>query len=102
MEETIIPKFKGGEKEVAARIFFDGLNRVMLARLAPGASIGMHTHEDSSEIIFVTKGDGCVIYDGEHISLAAGDVHYCPKGHTHSIINDSDDEVQITAVVPMQ
>ena len=102
IEETLIPNFKGGEKEVAAKMFFDGLNRIMMARLAPGASIGMHTHEDSSEIIFVTKGDGCVIYDGERISLTAGDVHYCPKGHTHSVINDSDAEVKITAVVPMQ
>ena len=27
IEETVIPQFKGGEKETAARMYFDGLNR---------------------------------------------------------------------------
>lgn len=102
IDEEIYPHFKGGEKEIAARMFFDGTNRIMKARLLPGASIGMHTHETNSEIIFVTKGSGHVIYDGEIIPLTAGDVHYCPKGHTHSLVNDSDSELDISAVVPNQ
>lgn len=102
MEEEIYPHFKGGEKEMAAKMYFDGTNRIMKARLQPGASIGMHTHEENSEIIFITKGSGHVIYDGERIALSEGDVHYCPKGHTHSLINDSDSELDISAVVPNQ
>mgnify|MGYP003302844687 CR=1 FL=1 len=102
IEEAIIPGFKGGEKEFAARMFFDGANRIMKARLIPGASIGMHTHEDSAEIMFITKGSGSVIYDGTKIRLDEGDVHYCPKGHTHSLINDSDADLEFSAVVPKQ
>lgn len=102
IEETIIHNFKGGVKETAAKMYYDGLNRIMKGRLIPGASIGMHTHDTSSEIIFVTKGSGSVIYDGETISLKEGDVHYCPKGHTHSLINDSDEDLEFSAVVPQQ
>lgn len=102
IEENTIPNFKGGEKEFAAKMFFDGLNRIMKGRLTPGASIGLHTHDTSSEIMFITKGSGCVIYDGERIALNAGDVHYCPKGHSHTLINDSDSDLEFSAVVPQQ
>lgn len=102
IEETSAPHFKGGEKEFNSRAFFDGLNRILKGRLVPGASIGLHTHDTSSEIMFITKGEGHVIYDGEKIALKAGDVHYCPKGHSHTLINDSDDDLEFSAVVPMQ
>lgn len=102
INENSIPNFKGGKKEFNVKMFNDGLNKVMMGRLIPGASIGMHTHEDSSEIIFITKGNGCVNYDGSIIPLSAGDVHYCPKGHGHSLINNSDADLEFSAVVPAQ
>ena len=102
MEEKVLPNFKGGEKEMAAKMFFDGMNRILKGRLAPGASIGLHTHDTSSEVIIITKGCGCVIYDGEKIPVKAGDVHYCPKGHSHTLINDSNSELGLTAIVPQQ
>lgn len=100
IEETIIPSFKGGEKSTAARMFFDGQNRIMRGRLIPGATIGMHTHDTSAEVILITQGRGSVIYDGETIALAEGDVHYCPQGHSHSLVNDSDADLCFFAVVP--
>ena len=39
MDLTVIPNFKGGEKEFAANMFFDGTNRIFKAKLIPGASI---------------------------------------------------------------
>lgn len=102
IEEQTFPRFKGGEKEFHARMFFDGSNRIMKGRLIPGASIGLHTHDTSCEMIFVSEGHGTVIYDGEHIALHAGDCHYCPQGHAHTLINDSDSDLLFTAVVPQQ
>lgn len=102
MEFSVLPSFKGGEKELRAKMFFDGTNRLMQGRLIPGASIGMHTHSDSSEIIFITSGRGSVICDGEKSPVYAGICHYCPKGHAHSLINDSDADLEFLAVVPMQ
>lgn len=56
IEEQSIPNFKGGEKSLEARMYFDGTNRVLKGRLQPGASIGLHTHDDSCEMIFLTRG----------------------------------------------
>ena len=102
MELSVLPSFKGGEKELCAKMFFDGTNRIMKGLLIPGASIGMHTHEDSSEIIFITSGRGSVILDGDSSPVYAGLCHYCPKGHTHSLVNDSDADLEFLAVVPIQ
>ena len=99
---SVFPAFKGGEKELQAKMFFDGSNRIMRARLVPGASIGMHTHEDSCEMIYILSGHGSVIFDGERSRVNAGVCHYCPEGHTHSLINDSDTDLDFFAVVPKQ
>lgn len=102
IEEQILPNFKGGEKSYAAKMFTDPLNKIMKGRLIPGASIGEHTHTDGSEIILIVKGSGYTIFDGEKIALQAGDVHYCPKGHTHCLVNDSNEDLEIFAVVTNQ
>lgn len=102
IEEQNLENFKGGEKALAARMYFDGKVRIMKGRLVPGASIGMHTHETNSEVVFITKGDAKVIYNGDVLSLPQGTCHYCPKGDTHSLFNDSDADVEFTAVVPEQ
>lgn len=100
--EEQLPHFKGGELYTAARMHFDGANRIMQGRLVPGASIGLHTHDTSSEIIFITSGHGHVLYDGRRLEVHEGLCHYCPKGHTHSLINDSDGELCFLAVVAQQ
>ena len=102
MPEAALPNFKGGEKELNAKMFFDGTNRIHNGRLVPGASRGMHTHDTRSEIIFITSGEGTVIEDGESSSLHAGQCHYCPKGHSHSLINTGTTDLCFLAVVPEQ
>lgn len=102
LEETAIPHFKGGEKETMARMYFDDTNRIMKGRLCPGASIGLHTHDTNCEVIFITKGQGHVLYDGDRLPISEGMVHYCPKGHQHSLINDSDNDLEFSAVVAQQ
>lgn len=102
IQEQSTPHFKGGEKETAIRMFSDAYNKILKGRLVPGASIGLHSHDTSSEIMFITKGQGYVIYDGEKITIHAGDVHYCPKGHSHTLINDSEGDLEFSAVVPQQ
>jgi mannose-6-phosphate isomerase-like protein (cupin superfamily) len=122
MDVTVLPNFKGGEKEFAANMFFDGTNRIFKGRLIPGATIGMHTHEDSCEVIFILEGHGTVVEiapeAGDSCDAAAGksastletatpvgpgDCLYCPKGHTHSLRNTSaEGDLVFYAVVPMQ
>ena len=102
MEEQVIHHMRGGEKEAAMRIYTDAMGKIMKGRLIPGASIGLHTHETNSEIIYVLEGTGKVLCDGAYEPLAAGSCHYCPKGHAHSLINDSAADLIFFAVVPEQ
>lgn len=100
--ETIIPHMRDGEKEVRAHMFADGLCKIMKGYLIPGASIGLHIHESSSEIIYILNGTGKILYDDSCETLVSGSCHYCPKGHAHSLINDSNSNLEFFAVVPEQ
>lgn len=98
-----LEKFKGGEKHLEAKMFFDGTNRILTrAKLIPGASIGMHTHDDSCEVIFILEGCGSILEEGTKKTVQAGDCLYCPKGGSHSLVNDSDADLIFCAVVPKQ
>lgn len=97
--EQIIPSFKGGEGQFKTHMYTDGACKIMRASLEPGASIGVHTHETDSEVIFMLKGTGVVLSDGEKEVLPAGSCHYCPQGHSHSLRNESDEVIAFYAVV---
>ena len=88
---SVMPNFKGGEKELAANMFFDGTNRIFKGRLVPGATIGMHTHDDSCEVIFILEGSGTIAEglaeDQRVLPVKAGDGLYCEKGQSHSLRN---------------
>ena len=100
IEEKVIPEFKGGEKNFIPRMFTDDKIKIMKAKLEPGASIGYHIHDTNSEIIFMIKGPGVVIIGDYKEILEAGQSHYCPMGHSHSLRNESDEEIEFYAVVP--
>lgn len=103
LDEKIIPEFRGGKKNTAARMYVDDTMKIMRGTLEPGASIGLHCHETSSEIIFILSGRAKVLYNDTTELLAPGECHYCPKGQTHSLMNDSDsDDLAFWAVVPEQ
>jgi len=102
IEEQAIPHFQGGEGALLAKMRVDELGKILRGRLEPGSTIGQHTHDTSSEIIYILSGKGKVLYDGEYEAISAGSCHYCPKGHSHSLINDSDGMLEFFAVVPVQ
>ena len=92
-------EFLGGKKNFYLRSVKDNLNNIMCDKLEAGASIGYHKHETNSEIIYLIKGNGKVLYDNVEEILKEGQCHYCPKGHFHSLINDSCEEMLFFAVV---
>lgn len=100
--ETVLENFYGGEKEFRAHMYNDQNGKILRGRLVSGASIGLHTHETSSEIIYYLSGSGKVICDGVEEHVTAGDCHYCPKGSAHTMINDSEEDLVFFAVVPVQ
>ena len=92
IEEVRVPNFKGGEKELLKKAYADGRNCIMLDRLMPGASIGRHTHETNSEIMYIVSGT----------TVQAGQCHYCPKGGTHMLQNRGEEPLVFFAVVTEQ
>lgn len=102
IKEQTIKNFYGGENEIIAKMYVDDNNRILKATLPPKASIGEHIHDTSSEIIYILKGEAKIVYDGKEERAKEGDTHYCPKGHSHTLINDSNENIEIFAVVPMQ
>ena len=92
--------FKGGVGTLQARPYDDGNCKVLQMTLPQGTSIGLHTHEESSEIVYVLSGTGKALYGGGEERLAPGDCHYCPEGHAHSLVNDGTQTLEFFAVVP--
>ena len=56
----------------------------------------------TATVIAYVKGKGIVLYDGEYEDVSEGLCHYCPKGHSHSLINNSEEDLIFFAVVPVQ
>ena len=100
MNDTVLEHFNGGEGQFVAKMFNDGKCKILRGLLAPGCSIGMHTHATSSEIIFVLSGEGKMLVDDTEELLRPGDCHYCPQGHSHSFINEAAGDLVFYAVVP--
>lgn len=102
--------FNGGEKVFMANMYVDESNKILRGVLVPGASIGYHRHEGSCEVIYILSGCGKVLYNPSESGienaieerLVAGDCHYCPEGHFHSLINDRDEDLIFFAVVPLK
>lgn len=100
MEAAIVPNFKGGEKEYVVKTHLDEQNRIMHGTLHPGASIGMHMHERNSETYFIISGKGHIVMDdGTEEDFGMGQMHYCPMGHGHSLINNADEDLVFIGIV---
>ncbi len=94
--------FKGGEKEYHVKRYVDGDVTIMRGHLEPGASIGEHTHEETSEVIYILSGVGNALIDGREERLTPGTAHYCPKGSTHTLRNFGPGPLDFFAVVTPQ
>lgn len=102
IKEEEVKNFKGGEGALWAHMYFDGTNRIIKGTLKPGATIGYHKHEGNCEMIYVLSGNGKVLFDDTEERVAAGEMHYCPENHSHSLINDGNEDLVFVAVVPKQ
>lgn len=67
--------------------------------LEPGCSIGEHIHEGDSEIFVVERG--CPTYNdgGKTVEAKPGDVLICPAETSHSVANNTDETVDLIALI---
>ena len=98
----------GGEGELAAKYCLgpdaakDGENFTMASEmtLAPGHSLGVHTHEHNEEIYVILSGQAD--YTDEHGTvhkLTAGDMTLTRRGQSHGIANHSPAPLVFLAVI---
>lgn len=67
--------------------------------LEPGCSIGYHVHETDCELFYILKGTATYSDGGEIKTVTEGDVTITPAGTGHSISNDSDEVVELIALI---
>lgn len=67
--------------------------------LAPGCSIGAHTHEGEAEMFYFVSGEGVVTDDAQRIPVRAGDGMTTPSGHSHSVENTGDADLVVIAAI---
>ena len=97
--ETHAVDFRGGHGVFDRRIFEDPRVKIIYSTLRPGASTGLHRHEQNCEIMFVVSGEGHFYDNGEEEVLHAGQCHYCAMGHEHYVENQTDHDLLFLAIV---
>ncbi len=100
IDEEKVNGFKGGEGILLTRNFADSKCKIMRSILTPGASSGLHTHEGNCEVVYIISGIATFNYDGVVETVPAGQVHYCPQGHSHFMVNNQAEDLVYLAIVP--
>ena len=92
--ETEMRKILTGEEELygKGRLF----NHMILA---PGRSIGEHTHTGDNEIFYFLSGSGTYNDNGNIVRVQAGDTVICNDGEKHSLVNDGDVPLEAIALI---
>ena len=102
IDENKFVNFNGGNGSVdLKKTEYKGVT-VIKGRVKKGCSVGLHAHTIDSETIYILSGTAKSICDGEMEILRSGDVSICPKGYSHCLINDYDEELVFFAVIPKQ
>ena len=67
--------------------------------LAPGRTIGEHTHEGDNEIFYFLKGSGIYNDNGSPVQVKPGDTAVCSSGESHSLVNDGEEPLEFIALI---
>ena len=103
--KEIREQMRGGDGQVLITHIFEkdellGRSRMFSSlTLEPGCSVGAHGHENEQEYFYVVKGSPLYCDDDEKIRLQEGDGTICEDGHSHAIINDTDETVVMIACI---
>ena len=106
MKPTPIPHCMGGEGTVMMERLLDapaemlGKGRAYVRHtLAPGVTIGRHTHEHEMESMVIVSGRAVHIINGEEQILEKGDIIAAMPGDTHQIACLGDEPLVLIAQV---
>ena len=105
MTVEIKSNLRGGVGDLAFRHLFSAAelggraDLFAIVTLEPGQSVGEHPHTANGEAYVVLSGSLTVIEDGVSRVLNPGDAEFCADGHTHSIVNHTDEQATFLALI---
>jgi len=100
LKKEKVENFNNGEGYVTRYMFNDGRVKIAKMTLKKGASIGLHQHITSLEVIYVLSGVATSVVDGVKETVEKGNIIYCPKTKMHTIKNNGDKNLVILCVIP--
>ena len=105
-EVTMMENMRGGTGMTEIRRFLTEEELMghadLFCRLVvhPHSSIGFHRHEHNAETFFVMKGTGVFIDDdGSRTEIHLGDVCTIAVSQCHGVENNSDENLEMTALI---
>ena len=92
--ETEMHKILNNEEELygKGRLF----NHMILA---PGRTIGEHTHFGDNEVFYFLRGTGIYNDNGTPVRVSPGDTAICSNGELHGLVNDGDEPLEFIALI---
>jgi mannose-6-phosphate isomerase-like protein (cupin superfamily) len=105
MKVTIRDELFGGKGAVKSSHFLNQEDAAGTGRqfarsvLAPGNSIGYHTHKGDFEVYYILSGTARVNDNGEEHILHAGDSILTRNGESHSMENAGDVDLEYIALI---
>ena len=66
--------------------------------LPPGASIGLHCHDDDEEYYYILSGQGIMTLDNNQFDVQAGDCTCVFPGGRHALKNTGDTELRFIVI----
>ncbi len=99
-------KMRGGNgqvefEHVLSKEELNGVGRLYAKiRLKPGCSIGRHQHVGETEPFYVLEGHGTFVEDdGTRVEVGPGDVCIIEPGQSHSMENNTDEDLVFMALI---
>ena len=79
-------------------------HRRMFAHITvdPGCSVGYHDHQHETEFYYIIKGEAVFQDDDQEVLLHAGDIAATGYGHSHGLINRTEEPVELIALSVME
>lgn len=103
--KSITSNMRGGKGDIVRMDIFSEDDMLKKARfcailkMPAGTSIGEHPHGPDAEIYYILSGTLRVTDNGVTKDLVVGDLVFTGGGTTHSVVNVSEEEASLLAII---
>ena len=103
-KQILTPNARGGDGtleklDYVVETMPEGAKMFAEIRLAPGCSLGTHTHTGEYEIFFFKEGEITLNDNGTERKMHPGDFAICYDGECHGIANRTDTPAALYAAI---